>query len=54
MRTCRVSLRTLRASWVLGWEHVLPRQSFLLTMLIRTACQPGFTGSLYGCRAIAR
>ncbi|MEU4655006.1 DUF6042 family protein [Streptomyces sp. NPDC023723] len=40
--------------WVLGWEHVLPRQGFLLTVLIRTACQPGFTDSLYGCRAITR
>ncbi|MFJ3581713.1 DUF6042 family protein [Streptomyces sp. NPDC090127] len=32
--------------WVSGWEHVLPRQGFPLTMLIGTACQPGFTGSL--------
>ncbi|MEU4081271.1 hypothetical protein DEJ45_00100 [Streptomyces venezuelae] len=32
--------------WVSGWEHVLPRQGFPLTMLISTACQPGFTGSL--------
>ncbi|MEW2527974.1 DUF6042 family protein [Streptomyces sp. NPDC047071] len=29
-----------------GWEHVLPRQGFPLTMLIGTACRPGFTGSL--------
>ncbi|WP_052869782.1 DUF6042 family protein [Streptomyces niger] len=32
--------------WVSGWEHVLPRQGFPLTMLIGTASQPGFTGSL--------
>lgn len=31
--------------WVSGWEHVLPRQGFPLTMLMGTACQPGFTGS---------
>ncbi|QCX73847.1 hypothetical protein C9F11_00720 [Streptomyces sp. YIM 121038] len=29
-----------------GWDHVLPRQGFALTMLIGTACQPGFAGSL--------
>ncbi|MFD9860122.1 DUF6042 family protein [Streptomyces alboflavus] len=32
--------------WATGWEHVLPRQGFPLTMLISTASQPGFTGSL--------
>ncbi|GGV53153.1 DUF6042 family protein [Streptomyces spectabilis] len=32
--------------WASGWEHVLPRQGFPLTMLIGTASQPGFTGSL--------
>ncbi|MFK4150278.1 DUF6042 family protein [Streptomyces sp. NPDC004065] len=32
--------------WAAGWDHVLPRQSFPLTMLIGTASQPGFTGSL--------
>ncbi|WP_318212202.1 DUF6042 family protein [Streptomyces sp. SJL17-1] len=32
--------------WASGWEHVLPRQGFPLTMLISTASQPGFTGSL--------
>ncbi|MEU5836331.1 DUF6042 family protein [Streptomyces diacarni] len=32
--------------WVAGWEHVLPRQCFPLTMLIGTATQSGFTGSL--------
>ncbi|MFD4955194.1 DUF6042 family protein [Streptomyces sp. NPDC058451] len=32
--------------WVSGWEHVLPRQGFPLTMLIGTASQPGFTGTL--------
>ncbi|MGA5045266.1 DUF6042 family protein [Streptomyces arboris] len=32
--------------FVSGWDHVLPRQGFPLTMLIGTACQPGFTGSL--------
>ncbi|MEU1021294.1 DUF6042 family protein [Streptomyces sp. NPDC005904] len=32
--------------WASGWEHVLPRQGFPLTMLIGTACRPGFTGSL--------
>ncbi|RSS46447.1 DUF6042 family protein [Streptomyces sp. WAC08241] len=32
--------------WEAGWEHVLPRQGFPLTMLIGTASQPGFTGSL--------
>ncbi|MFC8175232.1 DUF6042 family protein [Streptomyces sp. NPDC057325] len=32
--------------WASGWEHVLPRQGFPLTILIGTACQPGFTGSL--------
>lgn len=32
--------------WASGWDHVLPRQGFPLTMLIGTACQPGFTGSL--------
>lgn len=32
--------------FVSGWEHVLPRQGFPLTMLIGTASQPGFTGSL--------
>lgn len=31
--------------WVSGWEHVLPRQGLPLTMLMGTACQPGFTGS---------
>ncbi|MEW2625626.1 DUF6042 family protein [Streptomyces sp. NPDC048106] len=29
-----------------GWDHVLPRQGFPLTMLIGTASQPDFTGSL--------
>ncbi|WP_329460848.1 DUF6042 family protein [Streptomyces sp. NBC_01431] len=32
--------------WPAGWEQVLPRQGLALTMLIGTACQPGFTGSL--------
>ncbi|WP_244313489.1 DUF6042 family protein, partial [Streptomyces zinciresistens] len=32
--------------WASGWDHVLPRQGFPLTMLIGTASQPGFTGSL--------
>lgn len=32
--------------FVSGWDHVLPRQGFPLTMLIGTACQPGFIGSL--------
>ncbi|MEU4068233.1 DUF6042 family protein [Streptomyces wedmorensis] len=32
--------------WTSGWEHVLPCQGFALTMLIGTASQPGFTGSL--------
>ncbi|MER5632859.1 hypothetical protein CP967_33650 [Streptomyces nitrosporeus] len=32
--------------WPSGWEHVLPRQGFPLTMLIGTASQSGFTGSL--------
>ncbi|MFE2293407.1 DUF6042 family protein [Streptomyces sp. NPDC059452] len=32
--------------WDAGWEHVLPRQGFPLTMLIGTASQPDFTGSL--------
>ncbi|WP_190087035.1 DUF6042 family protein, partial [Streptomyces longisporoflavus] len=32
--------------WPSGWDHVLPRQGFALTMLIGTASQPGFTGSL--------
>ncbi|MEV5491135.1 DUF6042 family protein [Streptomyces bobili] len=32
--------------WASGWEHVLPRQGFPLTMLIGTASQPDFTGSL--------
>ncbi|GGN61343.1 hypothetical protein GCM10012285_60140 [Streptomyces kronopolitis] len=32
--------------WPAGWEHVLPRQGLALTMLIGTASQPGFTGSL--------
>ncbi|GAA4803215.1 DUF6042 family protein [Streptomyces ziwulingensis] len=32
--------------WVSGWEHVLPRQGFPLSMLVGTACRPGFTGSL--------
>lgn len=32
-----------------GWEHVLPRQGFPLTMLVGTACQPGFTASLDDC-----
>ena len=32
--------------WAPGWDHVLPRQGFPLTMLIGTASQPGFTGSL--------
>ncbi|MET9444430.1 DUF6042 family protein [Streptomyces sp. NPDC006610] len=31
--------------WASGWEHVLPRQGFPLTMLIGTTSQPGFTGS---------
>ncbi|MEU1520493.1 DUF6042 family protein [Streptomyces sp. NPDC005811] len=34
--------------WASGWDHVLPRQGFPLTMLIGTASQPGFTGSLDG------
>ncbi|MGW2863624.1 DUF6042 family protein [Streptomyces sp. NPDC001205] len=32
--------------WPAGWEHVLPRQGLALTMLIGTASQTGFTGSL--------
>ncbi|GAA2482194.1 hypothetical protein GCM10010406_18020 [Streptomyces thermolineatus] len=32
--------------WASGWEHVLPRQGFPLTMLIGTASRPGFSGSL--------
>ncbi|WP_432087547.1 DUF6042 family protein [Streptomyces sp. bgisy095] len=32
--------------WGSGWTHVLPRQAFPLTMLISTASQPDFTGSL--------
>ncbi|MEU0626400.1 DUF6042 family protein [Streptomyces sp. NPDC005989] len=32
--------------FVSGWDHVLPRQGFPLAMLIGTASQPGFTGSL--------
>ncbi|MFF2508283.1 DUF6042 family protein [Streptomyces sp. NPDC058067] len=32
--------------WTSGWDHVLPRQGFPLTMLIGTAGQPDFTGSL--------
>lgn len=32
--------------WASGWDHVLPRQGFPLTMLIGTASQPGSTGSL--------
>lgn len=32
--------------WASGWDHVLPRQGFPLTMLIGTASQSGFTGSL--------
>ncbi|MFI0813744.1 DUF6042 family protein [Streptomyces echinatus] len=32
--------------WASGWDYVLPRQGFPLTMLIGTASQPGFTGSL--------
>ncbi|GAA1331760.1 hypothetical protein GCM10009647_071910 [Streptomyces sanglieri] len=32
--------------WASGWYHVLPRQGFALAMLIGTASQPGFTGSL--------
>lgn len=32
--------------WASGWDHVLPRQGFPLTMLIGTASQPDFTGSL--------
>ncbi|MEU9403585.1 DUF6042 family protein [Streptomyces sp. NPDC048242] len=32
--------------WASGWEHVLPRQGFPLMMLIGTASQPGFAGSL--------
>ncbi|MFJ4922970.1 DUF6042 family protein [Streptomyces sp. NPDC088725] len=32
--------------FVSGWNHVLPRQGLSLTLLIGTACQPGFTGSL--------
>ncbi|MER6017732.1 DUF6042 family protein [Streptomyces anulatus] len=37
----------LHNDWfVSGWEHVLPRQALALTMLMGTAAQPGFTGSL--------
>ncbi|WP_433544324.1 DUF6042 family protein (plasmid) [Streptomyces sp. CA-294286] len=37
----------LHNDWfVSGWEHVLPRQGFALTMLIGTASQSGLTGSL--------
>ncbi|MEU2282379.1 DUF6042 family protein [Streptomyces sp. NPDC013178] len=32
--------------WASGWDHVLPCQGFPLTMLIGTASQPDFTGSL--------
>jgi hypothetical protein len=32
--------------WASGWDHVLPRQGFPLTMLIGTASRSGFTGSL--------
>ncbi|MER5774147.1 DUF6042 family protein [Streptomyces sp. NPDC002039] len=32
--------------WASGWEHVLPRQALPLTMLIGTASQSDFTGSL--------
>lgn len=32
--------------WASGWEHVLPRQGFPLTMLVGTASQSGYTGSL--------
>ncbi|MFD4764200.1 DUF6042 family protein [Streptomyces sp. NPDC058439] len=32
--------------FVSGWEYVLPRQALALTMLMGTASQPGFTGSL--------
>jgi hypothetical protein len=32
--------------WNAGWEHVLPRQGFPLTMLLATASHSGFTGSL--------
>ncbi|MFI2644191.1 DUF6042 family protein [Streptomyces sp. NPDC018610] len=32
--------------WAAGWDHVLPRQGFPLTMLIGTASRPDFTGSL--------
>ncbi|MBO7939277.1 hypothetical protein JTP77_025665 [Streptomyces sp. S9] len=32
--------------WFSGWDHVMLRQGFALTMLIGTASQPGFTGSL--------
>ncbi|WP_031487965.1 DUF6042 family protein [Streptomyces bicolor] len=32
--------------WASGWDHVLPRQGFPLTMLIGIASQPDFTGSL--------
>ncbi|WUG05383.1 DUF6042 family protein (plasmid) [Streptomyces sp. NBC_00467] len=32
--------------FVSGWDHVLPRQGFPLTMPIWTASQPDFTGSL--------
>nr|AAZ23069.1 hypothetical protein [Streptomyces fradiae] len=32
--------------WASGWDHVLPRQGFPLTLLIGTACQPDFVGSL--------
>lgn len=32
--------------WASGWDHVLPRQGLPLTMLIGTASQSGFTGSL--------
>ncbi|WP_097914178.1 DUF6042 family protein [Streptomyces sp. b84] len=37
----------LHNDWfVSGWEHVLPRQALALTMLMGTASQPGFAGSL--------
>ncbi|MFJ6810946.1 DUF6042 family protein [Streptomyces anulatus] len=37
----------LHNDWfVSGWEHVLPRQALALTMLLGTASQPGFAGSL--------
>ncbi|MGW4232216.1 DUF6042 family protein [Streptomyces sp. NPDC004980] len=32
--------------FVSGWDYVLPRQALALTMLMGTASQPGFTGTL--------